>query len=148
MSAASPPPRPSAHPSTSAPDRLARATAVAVGLLANLLYMLVLTGGFGYNLKTPAVFGLPAQSVLVSLVSASSIVPTLLGWALLELLERFAPRRATVIWTVLAVLTLAGSLPYNGAGISVADQFLLALMHLIVGAVVIPTFVITSAHRS
>lgn len=148
MSAASPSPRQSAPRSTGVPDRLARATAVAVGLLANLVYMLILTSFFGYNLKTPAVFGLPAQSVLVSLVSASSIVPTLLGWALLELLERFAPRRATVVWTVLAVLTLVGSLPYNGAGISVPDQLLLALMHLIVGAVVIPTFVITSARRS
>ncbi|MFI8462000.1 DUF6069 family protein [Kitasatospora sp. NPDC085464] len=148
MSAASPSPRQPAPRSTSVPDRLARATAVAVGLLANLLYMLVLTSAFGYHLKTPAVFGLPAQSVLVSLVSASSVVPTLLGWALLELLERFAPHRATVIWTVLAVLTLTASLPYNGAGISMADQFLLALMHLIVGVVVIPTFVITSAHRS
>ena len=133
---------------TGTPTRLLRATAVFIGLLANLLYMLALTGAFGYDLKTPAVFGMPVHSVLIGLVSASSIVPTLLGWALLELLERFSPRRATVVWTVLAVLTLVGSLPFSGTGISTTDRLLLALMHLIVGAVVIPIFVITSLRRS
>ncbi|MFI6445654.1 DUF6069 family protein [Kitasatospora sp. NPDC050543] len=148
MATASPSPRPSTPRPAGAPTWPVRSAAICVGLLANLLYMIVLTDIAGFDLKTPAVFGLPAQSVLISLVSASSIVPTLLGWALLELLERFVPRRATVIWTVLAVLTLVGSLPYNGTGISTTDQLLLALMHLIVGAVVIPTFVITSLRRS
>ncbi|MFI9275260.1 DUF6069 family protein [Kitasatospora sp. NPDC052896] len=86
--------------------------------------------------------------MLTSLVSASCVIPPLLGWALLELLERFVPRRATPIWTVLAVLTLVGGLPYDEAGITMADQLLLALIHLIVGAAVIPTFVITSLRRS
>ncbi|MFJ1709137.1 DUF6069 family protein [Kitasatospora sp. NPDC088346] len=143
---ATPPPPPASRPSR-APNLLVRPTAICIGLLANLLYMLVLTNAFDYHLKTPAVFGKPTQSVLISLVGASSIIPTLLGWALLELLERFVPRRATVIWTVLAVLTLVGSLPYNGSGITVTDQLLLAQMHLIVGAAVIPTFIITSMRR-
>ncbi|MEV8100214.1 DUF6069 family protein [Kitasatospora sp. NPDC085879] len=141
-------PRPAVPRPTGGPSRLARPTAICLGLIANLLYLLFLTDVFGYDLKTPAVFGLPAQSVLISLVSASSVVPTLLGWGLLVALERFVPRRATVIWTILAVVTLVGSLPYNGAGISTTDQLLLALMHLIVGAVVIPTFVITSLRRT
>ncbi|WP_308307672.1 DUF6069 family protein [Streptomyces sp. ISL-10] len=79
---------------------------------------------------------------------ASAGSPPLLGWALLELLERFAPRRATLIWEALTALVLVASLPYNGAGITTSDQLLLALMHLIVGAAVIPAFVITSLRRS
>ncbi|GAA5024269.1 DUF6069 family protein [Kitasatospora paranensis] len=141
-------PSPSILRPTAAPSRLVRPTAICIGLLANLLYMLVLKAAFGYDLKTPAEFGQPTHSVLVGLVSASSVVPTLLGWALLALLERFVPRRATVVWTVLAVVTLIGSLPYNGAGVTVTDQLLLTQMHLIVGAAVIPTFIITSLRRS
>lgn len=141
-------PRPLTPRPTGAPSRLVRPTAICLGLLANLVYMAVLTDVAGYDLKTPAVFGQPTHSVMISLVSASSVVPTLLGWGLLELLERFAPRRATVIWTVLAVLTLVGSLPLTGAGITTTDRLLLTQMHLIVGAAVIPTFVVTSLRRS
>ncbi|WP_052442964.1 DUF6069 family protein [Streptacidiphilus neutrinimicus] len=125
-----------------------RSTAIGLGLLANLLYLLVLTGGAGYHLKTPAEFGLPVHSILISLVVAACVVPPLLGWGLLELLERHVPRRATVIWTVLAGVMLVGDLPYGGAGVTVADRVLLGLMHLIVGAAVIPAFVITSQRRS
>ncbi|MDH6115488.1 hypothetical protein P3T36_006570 [Kitasatospora sp. MAP12-15] len=125
-----------------------RPAAIGIGLLANLAYVLVLTDIAGYDLRTPAVFGQPAQSILISLVIASSVVPPLLGWGLLELLERRAPRRATAIWATLAVLVLVGGLPYNGAGVTPSDQLLLALLHLIIGAAVIPAFVITSLRRS
>ncbi|MFI8266289.1 MULTISPECIES: hypothetical protein [unclassified Streptomyces] len=42
---------------------------------------------------------------------------------------------------------LVGGLPYNGAGVTATDRFLLALRHLVVGAAVIPAFVITSLRR-
>ncbi|WP_442806814.1 DUF6069 family protein [Streptomyces sp. NBC_01750] len=78
---------------------------------------------------------------------AASVVPALLGWGLLELLERFAPRRATVVWEALTALVFVGSLPFNGVGLTTSDLLLLALMHLIVAAAVIPAFVITSPRR-
>ncbi|MFJ3791268.1 DUF6069 family protein [Kitasatospora sp. NPDC090091] len=142
------PPRPSAHSPARDPGRLLRPAAVCAGLLANLLYLLVLTDVAGYDLQTPALFGRPAQSVSIALAAASSVVPALLGWGLLELLERHLPRRATAVWTALAVLLLVGGLPYSGAGVTTADRLLLALMHLIVGAAVIPAFVVTSLRRS
>ncbi|MFD0351533.1 DUF6069 family protein [Kitasatospora aburaviensis] len=105
------PPRPSAHSPAGTSGRLLRPAAICTGLLANLLYLFVLADVAGYDLRTPAVFGRPAQSVSIALVVASSVVPALLGWGLLELLERYLPRRATAVWTTLAVLLLVGGLP-------------------------------------
>ncbi|MDQ0942811.1 DUF6069 family protein [Streptomyces sp. V1I1] len=148
MATTSSAPRPSARRLTETPARVLRPAAIGIALLANLAYVLVLTEVAGYDLRTPAMFGRPAQSILISAVIAASVVPALLGWGLLELLERFVPRRATVIWEALTALVLVASLPYNGAGITTSDQLLLALMHLIVGAAVIPAFVNTSLRRS
>jgi hypothetical protein len=141
-------PRPSARRLTETPARVLRPAAIGIALVANLAYVLVLTHIAGYDLRTPAMFGRPAQSVQISAVIAASVVPALLGWGLMELLERFVPRRATIIWEALTALVFIATLPYNGAGITTFDQLLLALMHLIVGAAVIPAFVITSLRRS
>ncbi|MGW6846694.1 DUF6069 family protein [Streptomyces sp. NPDC054958] len=148
MTTTSPSPRPpAARHLTDIPHRAARPAAIAIGLLTNLVYVIVLTGVAGYDLKAPAALGRPAQTVQIGVVIAASVVPALLGWGLLELLERFVPRRATLIWSPLATVLLVGGLPYNGAGVTATDQFLLALMHLVVGAAVIPAFVITSLRR-
>ncbi|MFI2347932.1 DUF6069 family protein [Streptomyces sp. NPDC019443] len=148
MATTSSSPRPSARRLTETPARVLRPAAIGIALLVNLAYVLVLTDVAGYDLRTPAGFGQPAQSILISVVIAASVVPALLGWGLLELLERFVPRRATVIWEALTALVFVASLPYNGAGVTASDQLLLALMHLIVGVAVIPAFVITSLRRS
>jgi hypothetical protein len=115
--------------------------------VVNLVYVLIVTKGAGYDLKTPSVFGQPPQSIQIGAVIGASLVAPLLGWGLLALLERFVPRRAPLIWGVIAGLVLVIGLPYNGVGITVTDQVLLGVMHLIVGAVMIPTFVITSLRR-
>ncbi|MFJ1709133.1 DUF6069 family protein [Kitasatospora sp. NPDC088346] len=133
------------HP-TDSPGQLLRPVAICVGLVANHVYLSVLDH-LGYDLKTPAEFGQPARSVLVDLASAFTVVPALAGWGALELLERFMPRRAVVTWTVLALAVLIGGFPWTGAGISTTDRILLAQMQLIVGAAVIPTFVISSRRR-
>ncbi len=65
-----------------------------------------------------------------------SIVPALLGWALIALLERFTPGRARTIWTVIAVAALVVSLvPLTQ--MSAAAAVSLGSMHLVVGAVII-----------
>ncbi|MFF3244290.1 DUF6069 family protein [Streptomyces sp. NPDC002870] len=148
MATTSSAPRPSARRLAETNVRVLRPAAIGIALLANLAYVLVLTDVAGYDLRTPAVLGRPAQSIQISVVIAASVVPAMLGWGLLELLERFVPRRATVIWEALTALVFVASLPYNGAGVTTSDQLLLALMHLIVGAAVIPAFVITSLRRS
>lgn len=62
----------------------------------------------------------------------------LLGWALLALLEKFAPARSKKIWTVVAsaVLLLSLALPF-GVEATTGTQLLLTLTHLTVGLVVL-----------
>ncbi|SDL41830.1 DUF6069 family protein [Nonomuraea jiangxiensis] len=82
--------------------------------------------------------GVGTQPVGPESVLMASLVAGLAGWALLALLERFAsrPRR---IWTVVALVVLALSLlgPL-GSAVGVATTLVLLLLHLVVGAVLVP----------
>jgi Family of unknown function (DUF6069) len=80
------------------------------------------------------------QSVGIGMVVAAGVVSCLLGWALLAGLERFT-RRATTVWTVIAVLVTVLSLagPISGAT-TTGTAISLALMHLVVGAIAIAGF--------
>ncbi|MFB6523463.1 DUF6069 family protein [Streptomyces sp. NPDC056401] len=62
----------------------------------------------------------------------------LLGWALLALLERFAPAASRKIWTAVAavVLLVSLALPF-GVEATSGTKILLALTHLAVGLVVV-----------
>ncbi|MFC7743298.1 DUF6069 family protein [Nocardiopsis composta] len=74
-----------------------------------------------------------------------SLLSALLGWALLAVLERFAGRAARWIWGVLAVAVLAVSfLPLTDPALNGATIAVLAAAHLLVGAAVIPAFLLTS----
>jgi Family of unknown function (DUF6069) len=65
-----------------------------------------------------------------------TILPALAGWGLIAVLERFAPSRAKMIWTVIAVAVLLLSLvPLSQMSAAAAAS--LGLMHLIVGGVII-----------
>ena len=92
------------------------------------------------GLDMQAVQGGAATTVGIGSVVAASAVASLAGWALLAVLERFTPRAMT-IWTVVAVLvtvlSLAGPL---GNAATLAAGAPLAVMHLVVGAVVIVGF--------
>lgn len=136
------------RPQARAPIWKPRLAAIAAGVVANLVYLFVVTKVADYDLKVPEVFGQNAQSVPVGSVIGASIVPALLGWGLLTLLERRMPLKAAQIWGTLAVVLLVVGLPWNGAGITTKDQLLLGVMHLIVGLAVIPTFVVTSRRRA
>ncbi|MCK9868970.1 DUF6069 family protein [Nocardiopsis dassonvillei] len=79
-----------------------------------------------------------AVPTLVVAVGAS-----LVGWALLAVLERFVPR-GRVVWTVVAVaVTLLSLVPVLGAQ-GTAAQLVLAVQHLLVGAIVIAGFTRTA----
>lgn len=62
----------------------------------------------------------------------------LLGWALLALLEKFAPAKSKKIWTIVAsvVLVVSLGLPF-GVETTSGTKVILALTHLTVGLVVI-----------
>ncbi|WP_427892550.1 DUF6069 family protein [Kribbella sp. GL6] len=77
------------------------------------------------------------QHIGAAAVVISTIVVSLLGWALLALLERRTPRARTT-WTVIATivcLTSLGSPLTNGIGLGA--KLGLASLHLVVGAIVI-----------
>ncbi len=94
----------------------------------------------GIRLETQ--FGTAApQGVGIAAVVVSSLAGSLAGWGLLAILERrFARGRA--IWTgiAIAVLLASFSLPLSaGTTTTTTTKVALAMMHLVVAAVLIPT---------
>lgn len=83
--------------------------------------------------------GQPPMAVGIGIVLAFAAQAALLGWAALALLERFAPSRARLIWTVLALLVLLVSFaPFVTARGAPGTLISLATMHLVVAAVLVP----------
>jgi len=80
-----------------------------------------------------------AHSVGATAVVSSSLIASLLGWALLALLEH-RTSSARAIWTGVALVVLLLSLggPLT-AGVTAGDKAALAVLHLAVGAVLIST---------
>jgi hypothetical protein len=104
--------------------------AVVVYLIASAV-----TGG----LKTPAMGSQASASLNVGFVIFVSGFTSLVGWGLLALLEKITAKGG-LIWTVVASVVLLLSLggPMSGTGITTGNRVSLALMHLAVGAVLIP----------
>ncbi|HYN92700.1 MAG TPA: DUF6069 family protein [Pilimelia sp.] len=83
--------------------------------------------------------GNEAGAVPLPIALGFALVSALLGWAALEVLERLIPRRAALIWTILAVAVLLVSMvPLFGVGATAGTKTILALMHVAVAAVLIP----------
>ncbi|TDC95576.1 hypothetical protein E1292_39195 [Nonomuraea deserti] len=78
------------------------------------------------------------QQVGPAAVVVASLLAGLAGWALLAVLERFASRAGRP-WTIVALAVLALSLlgPLGSAAGTTAT-LVLVLLHLIVGAVLVP----------
>jgi hypothetical protein len=79
------------------------------------------------------------QSVGIVSVVLSALTASLAGWGLLAILERrFA--RARTIWTGIAIAVLLASLSVPvSAGTTATTKVALAMMHIAVAAVLIPT---------
>ena len=87
------------------------------------------------------------QTIAVGRVIGVTVAASLLGWLLLTLLERRTPR-ARLLWTTIALVALAASLalPLTAATSSSAAAGLI-VMHLTVGAAVIPALAHTARAR-
>ena len=122
----------------SAHVRRNRILGVAGATLAAVAVWTIEVPFLGIRLQTQ--FGNAApQSVGIGAVVFSSLAGSLAGWGLLAILERrFA--RARAIWTgiAIAVLLASFSLPIS-AGTTTTTKVALAMMHLAVAAVLIPT---------
>ncbi|GAA1260378.1 hypothetical protein GCM10009609_24180 [Pseudonocardia aurantiaca] len=90
--------------------------------------------------------GQEPQDLGASAIIMFALFFSLLGWALLALLERVTPR-ARLIWTVVALVVLAVSFfPLFTIEASGGTKVVLALAHVAVAAVLIPVFRATSTN--
>ena len=100
---------------------------------------------FGVQLQVQ--FGNGAlQGVGIATVLISSLLGSLVGWGVLALLEQ-RTARARAIWTGLATAGVLASLSLPLiAGSTISTKATLAVMHLAVGAVLIPAMRRASSH--
>ena len=136
-------------PAATVPDiKLGRARALgaAGGALAAALAWTVEVPLLGIHLNFRFGAG-HVQTIAVGQVIGVTVAASLLGWLLLTLLERRTPR-ARLLWTTIALAALAASLalPLAAATTSSAAAGLI-VMHLTVGAAVIPALAHTARSR-
>jgi hypothetical protein len=121
----------------------ARALCPAAGSLAAALAWAVEVPLLGIHLNVRFGAG-HIQTIGFGEVTGVAAAASLLGWLLLALLERRTPH-ARPIWTVLALAVLAASLALPlAAGTTTSAVAGLIVMHLTVGAVVIPALARTT----
>jgi Family of unknown function (DUF6069) len=134
---------------TSAPDvkqGRPRALCIAGGAAAAAIAWAIEVPLLGVRLSVR--FGaMHPQTVAAGQVIGAALAAGLIGWVLLAVLDRRTPRARTV-WTVTALLVLALSLllPLT-AGTTAAAVTGLIVLHLTVGAVVIPGLARTARSR-
>lgn len=109
----------------------------ASAILATLVFLVA--SAATDTLRTPAMNGQPSTELNAGFVFFVALFASLLGWGLLALLEKVSAK-GRLIWTVVATVALLLSLgaPFSGTGISTGNRVVLLLLHLAVGAVLIP----------
>jgi Family of unknown function (DUF6069) len=123
-----------------------RALCVAGGALAAALAWIVEVPLLGIHLNVRFGTG-HIQTIPVGQVIGAAVTASLLGWLLLTLLQRRTPH-ARLLWTTIALVALAASLalPLAAATTTSAAAGLI-VMHLTVGAAVIPAMALTARAR-
>jgi hypothetical protein len=87
------------------------------------------------------------QTITIGQVIGVTVAASLLGWLLLALLERRTPH-ARLLWTTLALAALAASLALPLAAATTTSAVAgLIVMHVTVGAAVIPAMAHTARTR-
>lgn len=136
---------------TVAPARTRRTSrAVAAGLAAvgALLVWLVADPllGVDFDVTRSGTTTVVGPGMVITMALGAGLV----GWAFLALLERFAPSSAHRAWVITAsvVLLLSLVMPFNSGEIAAGAKVSLLLMHLVVGAVLIPLYARTVSARS
>lgn len=124
----------------------ARALRVAGGALAAALAWIAEVPLLGIHLNFRFGAG-HIQTIAVGQVIGVTVAASLLGWLLLALLERRTPR-ARLLWTTIALAALAASLALPLAAATTTSAVAgLIVMHLTVGAAVIPAMAHTARAR-
>jgi hypothetical protein len=124
----------------------ARALSAAGGALAAALAWIVEVPLLGIHLNFRFGTG-HTQTIAVGQIIGVTVAAALLGWLLLALLER-RTAHARLLWTTIALATLAASLALPLAVATTTSAVAgLIVMHVAVGAVVIPAMAHTSRAR-
>ena len=124
----------------------ARALCAAGGALAAALAWVVEVPLLGIHLNFRFGAG-HIQTIAVGQVIGVTIAASLLGWLLLALLER-RTQHARLLWTTIALAALAVSLALPMAAATTTSAVVgLVVMHLTVGAAVIPAMAHTARAR-
>jgi hypothetical protein len=114
-----------------------RLLAVAAAVVAAVVVYLLINL-FVQDPRTPGMSGRSAADLTFGAVLLVSALASLAGWGLLAVLEKLTakPRQ---IWTIVAAVALLLSLggPMSGSGISTGNRLALALLHVVVGTVLI-----------
>ncbi len=123
---------------TARPTTRRRVAAVTLSAVAPAIVWLVAELA-GAEVQSPAFQSSPSLDVGVGNVMVTATAAALAAWGLLAVLEHFT-RRARRVWTTIAIALLLVSLagPLSGTGISTGNRLILAVMHLAVGAFLIP----------
>ncbi|MFG2089521.1 MULTISPECIES: DUF6069 family protein [unclassified Spirillospora] len=124
----------------------ARRTLTVAGATAAALLLWTLAGPVAGHAPSAATGG-DAQPVGAVPVAVAGLLAGLAAWALLALLERTVGRPGRV-WTIAAVAVLALSMTGPlGSAADTASAAILAAMHLLVAAVLIPGLGLTARGR-
>ncbi len=124
----------------------ARALCAAGGALAAALAWIVEVPLLGIHLNF-RFGGSHIQTIAVGQVIGVTVAASLLGWLLLALLERRTPH-ARPLWTTIALVALAASLALPLAAATTTSAVAgLVVMHVAVGAAVIPAMAHTARAR-
>ena len=127
-------------------QRRARALCAAGGALAAALAWVVEVPLLGIHLTVRFGAG-HIQTIAVGQVLGVTVAASLLGWLLLALLERRTPH-ARPLWTTTALAALAASLALPLAAATTTSAIAgLIVLHLTVGAAVIPAMAHTARAR-
>jgi len=120
--------------------RIRRVRAVIASIAAACSTWLLIEGVGGVDLRAPA-FSDSASTQDVGLPSVlfASLTASLAGWLALGLIQRYTtrPRRWWIVLSLSALVVSLGG-PMSGTGVDGSDRALLAVLHLAVGAVLIP----------
>lgn len=117
--------------------RKARMLTVAAAVVAAVIIWAIADLA-GMHIHQPGFGSRAATSLNAGFVIGVSLIVSLAAWALLAILEH-ATARARAIWTTVAVVVLLISLggPLSGHGVSTGNRLVLALIHVVVGAILI-----------
>jgi Family of unknown function (DUF6069) len=124
----------------------ARALCAAAGALAAALAWIVEVPVLGLHLNFRFGAG-HTQTIAIGQVIGVTVAASLLGWLLLALLERRTPH-ARLLWTTIALAAVAVSLALPLAAATTTSAVAgLIVMHVTVGAAVIPAMAHTARTR-